>query len=390
MEKNEYRRSLIMLRTLERGYSGHARIEIRTLTGFLNIVASVPASARSVNAVLTGSCRGTYFVVPLGTLRRDLRGQATLSVTFDPRNIGGRTIDAYPQLILVNTDARCTLVLAGNLCGSCFPNWSEVTDAVCALYAPARPDTPILPTPSLPSPPVFTPSFPPAENTPAQPDTPILPTPSLPPSLDSPAQPDTPILSTPGLPSESEIPAQPDNQFLPTPSVPSFREMPSEDDALPAEYYPVDDTIVSFGRDTAPGTDTHTASDCSDASDTNKAADDSEASDDNGSSSKDSSSIREGMTETRAGDAQGHVFLTENNNDRAFTRSGWKFTRVNLPEGCLFTHSYVGIPDNSDAPAEICCAIPGTYSPKPPPGLDDYEWSGGCCDGWWIKCYIAR
>ena len=44
MGKNDYRRSLIMLRGLEKGYSGHARLERRVLSGTMDFVAAVPAA----------------------------------------------------------------------------------------------------------------------------------------------------------------------------------------------------------------------------------------------------------------------------------------------------------------------------------------------------------
>lgn len=303
MENNEYRRSLIMLRSLISGYSGHARLEIRTLTGSLNIVASIPANARSIQAVLAGNRRNTYFATPLGTLRRDLRGQWGLSITFDPRSIGGRTLDAYSQLILVNTDSRCTLVLSGNLSGSCFPDWQRLRDAVCALYAPASPNEGFIPTPSLPSNP----------NIPAQPDTDFPPTPSLPSNPDIPAQPDTDFLPTPSIPADP--PAEENTENLPTPSLPSEPTpiQPREEEPEPLSW--------DFTQPAEP----------------------------------------------------------------AFSRAGWKFTRVPLPAGCTIPYSYIGVPESSDA-ADLCIALPGTFSPEPPAGLDDYEYS----DGWWIKCYIAR
>ena len=137
MQRNEYRRALIMLRSLLNGYSGHARAEIRTLMGNLSIRASVPQGAQSVRAALVGKRSSLYFAHPLGNLRRDMRGQAGLSVNFDPRDIGGRTLDAYSLLAVVTiNDGVCELALVGNLNGSCENDWSRVRDVVCALYAP--------------------------------------------------------------------------------------------------------------------------------------------------------------------------------------------------------------------------------------------------------------
>lgn len=298
MDRNEYRRSLIMLRSLVNGYSGHARIEIRTLTGILSILASLPQDAQNVQAALVGSRRGEYYAAPLGALRRDLRGQAGLSVNFDPRRIGGRPLEAYSLLVIVNTENNaCQMVLSGNLAGSREIDWSKTRDAVCTLYAPAQDDGAYLPAPEPPAEPA---PIQPRENAASEAD-----------AADEAADDGGCILcevdDAPPEASESESPQ-------PTP-IDANTEENAED--APREQAP----------DPSP---------------------------------------------------------------RPFTRQGWKFTRVNLPSGCGFSHAYVGVPESSGASSEICCAIPGTYAPEPPIGLDDYEWSGGAGDGWWIKCYITH
>ena len=148
MQGNEYRRALIMLRSLLNGYSGHARIEIRTLMGRLNIRANVPTGAQSVRAALVGRRSALYFAHPLGNLRRDLRGQAGLTVDFDPRDIGGRTLDAYSLLAIVTiNDGVCELALVGNINGSRETDWSRVRSVVCALYAPEPRPEDLIPAP---------------------------------------------------------------------------------------------------------------------------------------------------------------------------------------------------------------------------------------------------
>ena len=77
MDRNEYRRALIMLRSLKKGYAGHGRIEVRTLTGRLNVLVTAPEGTGLTQQVaLVGRRRGEYYAWPLGSLRRDLRGQA--------------------------------------------------------------------------------------------------------------------------------------------------------------------------------------------------------------------------------------------------------------------------------------------------------------------------
>ena len=149
MQKNDYRRALIMLRSLLNGYSGHARIEIRTLTGNLNIRAQIPQGAQSVRAALVGKRSSLYFAHPLGNLRRDMRGQAGLSVNFDPRDIGGRTLDAYSLLAIATISGGvCQLALVGNLNGARENDWERIRNVVCSLYAPQpRPEEPLTAAP---------------------------------------------------------------------------------------------------------------------------------------------------------------------------------------------------------------------------------------------------
>jgi hypothetical protein len=135
MIRNDYRRALIMLRTLLNGYSGHARIEVRTLAGTLSALAGIPQGERSVYAALVGNYKGKYYAAPLGAFRRDMRGQGVMTVTFDPRDIGGRPLEAYSLLTLVEVagDKR-DIAMVGNLNGSVVVDWGKARDAACALY----------------------------------------------------------------------------------------------------------------------------------------------------------------------------------------------------------------------------------------------------------------
>ena len=133
MVKNDYRRSLIMLRAHERGYSGHVRLEHRTLNGSMYFMISAPANGNLLCATLVRrDARGTYFAAKLGELRRDGRGQASLAYSFDPRNIDGHPLDDYLVLgIVERRPERCDLVLSGNVNGSQEVNWPAVSTAAC-------------------------------------------------------------------------------------------------------------------------------------------------------------------------------------------------------------------------------------------------------------------
>ena len=140
MVKNDYRRSLIMLRPHAQGYSGHVRLERRTLMGSMYFVIGVPSSEGTLCATLVRRyAQGTYFAVRLGELRRDGRGQATLAHAFDPRNIDGRTLEDYLLITVVHSGPEgCDVVLSGNVNGSQEVNWNSVRAASCAVCAPPR------------------------------------------------------------------------------------------------------------------------------------------------------------------------------------------------------------------------------------------------------------
>lgn len=279
MQRNDYRRALIMLRSLLNGYSGHARIEIRTLLGSLSIRATIPQSAQSVRAALVGRRRSGYFAHALGDLRRDMRGQAGLTVSIDPRNIGGRPLEDYSLLAIVTiNDGVCQLALVGNLNGSCEQDWGAVHDAVCALYAPQ-------------------------------------------PRSADPAQ-DEPSQAAFEAPAAEEMTMQPEAEPEQAPSADE-----NSDEGLIWDFTPDEP---------------------------------------------------EQAEEPAPGDAQsGEIPLP-------FAREGWSFARVALPEACGFTYAYVGAPACG---GEICCALPGMFSPEPPPGLDGYEWIGENGSGYWVRCY---
>ena len=54
MANQEYRRSLIMLRGLEKGYSGHARLERRVLSGTLDFTVGGSRSGEVLTAAMLG------------------------------------------------------------------------------------------------------------------------------------------------------------------------------------------------------------------------------------------------------------------------------------------------------------------------------------------------
>lgn len=153
MMRNDYRRALILLRGNAPGYSGHVRLERRTLMGSMYFQVQAPVDCGQMRAALVGRGRDNYFACSIGEMPRDGRGQAVLSYSFDPRNICGHELEDYQLIVITSTQGEnCEILLYGNVCGHADLNWERVRTAVCGLYsdgiaretAPVEADTPAL------------------------------------------------------------------------------------------------------------------------------------------------------------------------------------------------------------------------------------------------------
>ncbi len=144
MTKNEYRRSLILLRSNESGYSGHVRMERRVTAGNMVFVLQTPQAADDLRAALIGRDKRGYYACAIGDIRRDAHGQGTLTFAFDPRNICGRELDMYRLIAVVRTSGgSCAIVLLGNLNGYADMDLSAVANAACDLYGMADAAVPV-------------------------------------------------------------------------------------------------------------------------------------------------------------------------------------------------------------------------------------------------------
>lgn len=381
MMKNDYRRSLIMLRTHAQGYSGHVRLERRTLMGTMYVMINAPGDGSVLCASLVRrNNRGEYVAVKLGELRRDGRGQASLAYSFDPRNIEGAALEEYWLIAIVARDplGRCSVVLSGNVNGSREVDWDAVQAAACAacrlpvcencpppVSIPARPgEGPLGPqTPALP--PVDIPARP--GEGPLNPPTPTLPPPDAPAAPgEGPLNPPTPTVPD-GAPAQpGEGPAELPTPSLPdgTPAAPGIGPLnpPTPDlTAIPEEipsdgFQPADDLPEGLPLPTTFAPASATAAELL---------------------GLDSSVPWPGVAE------QVRSYFTQPPKE-LMPGDGYTYVSAPMPAGSGYDHVEVGIRAEDGVPISVAYALPSRFTPEPPPGLEDYVWKGGAADGWWV------
>lgn len=136
MIRNDYRRAMIMLRALEGDTSGFVRLERRTLRGTLQFTVN-GAPTGELRAAMLGSIHGAWRIHDLGALRRDARGQAGMTFTYDPRNIAGFDLDDYTMLgVIGQVGNQWRLTMSGWVSGSKVVDWAAAGAAVDAQYSP--------------------------------------------------------------------------------------------------------------------------------------------------------------------------------------------------------------------------------------------------------------
>jgi len=334
MMKNDYRRSLIMLRVHAQGYSGHVRLERRTLMGNLYAVINVPGG----NDVLCASLirpnpRGGYTAVKIGDLRRDGRGQANLAYSFDPRNIDGRVLEDYRLIIIVSRDrlGRCAVVLSGNLNGSFEFDWSAVQAAACAVCREGAEcefcAPPVPPRPAAPG------------EGPLGPQTPALPPENLPAAPgEGPEE-----LPTPDLPGEPPAQEEEGPVELPTPELPAQGGEPAFD--IPEEPA---QTAFAPRRLTAAE-----------------------------ELGLDASVPWPGVTE------QVRKYFAVQPAKELMLGDNYTYVAAPMPEGSGYPEIAVGLRTEKGIPVAIAYALPAKFTREPPAGLENYVWKGGSADGWW-------
>ena len=136
MQRNDFRRSLILLRPLRRGMSGHVRLERRTLQGSMRFTVQGAPRGR-LHALLLAQGPQGFTAYKLGALTADSRGQAGLNATFDPRNLQGLDLNQYTLVVLVDDGGEPEMVLSGLVNGSREIDWEAAARTATQPYRKA-------------------------------------------------------------------------------------------------------------------------------------------------------------------------------------------------------------------------------------------------------------
>ena len=370
MMKNDYRRSLIMLRALERGYSGHVRLEHRTLTGSMVFVVTAPSGGTLCAALVRWNSRGEYAAARLGELRRDSRGQATLAYSFDPRCIDGHPLSDYSLIAVTDrVGRRCDMVLAGNLNGSRETDWNQARIAACSACAMAGE-----PAFDLPVRPGVRPARPNYDD-----QATTLPDDVLVEPVDTPTTLPDDVLVDPDdtpttLPDDvlvepDDAPTTlPDNVFVEPDDAPTTLpdDIPVEtDEQIPVET-PSDESTDGNAAPLFPAPD--------DSAGAIPAA-----------SYGDADANALNPTLVWPGESEGlrSYFAGENYSVDA-PDDGYLYVEAPMPEESGYDSVRIGVRPENGVPESVAYALPGRFSAEPPEGLEDYEWSGDGERGWWV------
>ena len=370
MMKNDYRRSLIMLRALERGYSGHVRLEHRTLTGSMVFVVTAPSGGTLCAALVRWNSRGEYAAARLGELRRDSRGQATLAYSFDPRCIDGHPLSDYSLIAVTDrVGRRCDMVLAGNLNGSRETDWNQARIAACSACAMA--DEPAFDLPVRPGVRPARPNY--DDQATTLPDDVLVEPGDTPTTLpdDVLVEPDDTPTTLPDdvLVEPDDTPTTlPDNVFVEPDDAPTTLpdDIPVEtDEQIPVET-PSDESTDGGAAPLFPAPD--------DSAGAIPAA-----------SYGDADANALNPTLVWPGESEGlrSYFAGENYSVDA-PDDGYLYVEAPMPEESGYDSVRIGVHPENGVPESVAYALPGHFSAEPPEGLEDYEWSGDGERGWWV------
>ena len=422
MNKNEYRRALIMLRSLRTGVSGYVRLERRTLIGTLHFTINGVQDGSSLYAVLLYRQGGSWHGVRAGELAATRYGQTGLVWKFDPRNIENRALEQYDLAAVIEIRSGiCDLVLCGNLNGSVDVDWAEIREASCRVFTPVRiAGSPVSPIEEeeQPSPASDAPDSHVSEAS----DSCIL-------SEEPSSSEDLALQSVQREPA-SEVPVNLSGDMdLDLFDMPAKEQSTDPDDIdTPAgiEYtlsetiesdetdtpaYPQEPQAVSYADTEPDDIDTPARADISSLTPT---ANDSSYTEtvfetdeldtpalETAQSVQPVSDTQPGSSSPSAGDqldlkdkeaawpaciAPLKRLFFSSKAVIPFEAEGYIFIRAPLPEDAGADNCFVGLYCEDGIPARVCYALPSKYSPEPPAGLEGYVWRGDSANGCWTIC----
>lgn len=363
MMRNDYRRSLILLRSNAPGFSGHVRLERRTLMGSMYFVVQIPGSGVTLRAALVGRNRDGYYACSLGELRQDGRGQATLGYNFDPRCICDRELEQYQLIVVVRVDGSCEILLTGNLNGYAEVNWERVRAAVCALYAQEGP--PPRPFPVVPPPR-------PQEGPPPRP----YPTePALPEDTDPPGPPPRPYPTEPAVPENR--PSEPDQRPDRPPENSGNRPQPPADGGIPPRSFPTPELQPSQSEIPAEAILQQ------EAVAAGSFAQPQEEAPAPAQTAAELLAVDMNLPWPEEAERLKPMFMQQEAMQDV-PRDGFVYVQAPLPDGCGYPYCAAGIRVENGAPAVIRYALPSAWGMQPPAGLEEAMWLGNNNAGWWV------
>ena len=432
MLRNDYRRVLIMLRSLRAGIAGYVRLERRTLIGTMQFTVTGAREDELLYALLLYQVNGLWYAQPIGQLGSARYGQSGLVYRFDPRSIEGRALEDYTLVAVASLeDGVCDLVLAGFLNGSREVDWPQVRQAVCqSLATTSTSDRPLVDQ-GAPIPPICTPDC-----CPARPDNGAV---TLP--LDNNEYPvqDNADNGAVTLPLDNgEYPVQ-DNGAVTLPLADGESpeangraadtqdgESDAAENAATVPTFSSEPRTVSESSESAAQTpraaDTTETTDSAppqSAAQTPRTADNAETTD---SAAPDATPADEFDTPARDGarpdafdtparlnigdDCENGCAAAELDTDsdqpwpacieplrrlyrtrascRPFDAEGFVLIKAPIAPETGLDHCIAGLSCAGGRPDRVLYGIPARYTPEPPPGLEGYAWRGDTGGGYWV------
>lgn len=426
MLRNDYRRALIMLRSLRAGIAGYVRLERRTLIGTMQFTVTGAREDELLYALLLYQVNGLWYAQPIGQLGPARYGQSGLVYRFDPRSIEGRALEEYALVAVASLeDGVCDLVLAGFLNGSREVDWPQVRQAVCQSFATSGTSDRPLVDQGAPIPPICTPDC-------CQ----ICPDGG---AVSLPLTPDRPVVDggAASLPLADNAPSATDGESEPVESaaVPTFSSEPraaneateseaqSRQETAPHAAGQAEargDTSQSADEPVQPSAEVQHSAAPQSAGQTREGGDAPESTDSaeaiDGASpdafdmpAQDGASPDAFDTPARLNigdDCENGCAAAELDTDsdqpwpacieplrrlyrtrascRPFDAEGFVLIKAPIAPETGLDHCIAGLSCAGGRPDRVLYGIPARYTPEPPPGLEGYAWRGDTGGGYWV------